>query len=48
MLRAVRRTCSKLTPGLQEESLGFFRDLLGKILWDKAMEARWPKEIGQY
>ncbi|GAB0182109.1 hypothetical protein GRJ2_000676200 [Grus japonensis] len=41
ILRAARRACSKLTTlGFRRADFGLFRDLLGRIPWDKALEGR--------
>ncbi|GAB0192671.1 hypothetical protein GRJ2_001732400 [Grus japonensis] len=41
ILRAVRRADSKLTTlDLRRVDLGLFRDLLGRVSWDKALEGR--------
>ncbi|MCQ4179366.1 hypothetical protein FK518_27770, partial [Klebsiella pneumoniae] len=41
ILRAVRRACSKLsTLDFRRADFGLFRDLLGKVPWDKALEGR--------
>ncbi|GAB0202575.1 mitochondrial enolase superfamily member 1 [Grus japonensis] len=41
ILRAARRVCSKLTTlDLRRADFGLFRDLLGRIPWDKALEGR--------
>ncbi|GAB0190228.1 hypothetical protein GRJ2_001488100 [Grus japonensis] len=41
ILRAARRACSKLaTLDFRRADFGLFRDLLGRIPWDKALEAR--------
>ncbi|GAB0203608.1 hypothetical protein GRJ2_002826400 [Grus japonensis] len=41
ILRAVRRARSKLTTlDFRRADFGLFRDLLGRILWDKALEGR--------
>ncbi|GAB0198633.1 hypothetical protein GRJ2_002328700 [Grus japonensis] len=53
ILRAVRRAHSKLTTlDLRRADFGLFRDLLGRIPWDKALEGRgaqdsWPIFKGQ-
>ncbi|GAB0190077.1 hypothetical protein GRJ2_001473000 [Grus japonensis] len=40
-LRAARRACSKLTTlDFRRADFGLFRDLLGRIPWDKALEGR--------
>ncbi|GAB0189368.1 hypothetical protein GRJ2_001402100 [Grus japonensis] len=45
ILRAVRRAHSKLTTlGLRRANFGFFRDLLGRVSWDKALEGREAQE----
>ncbi|GAB0206950.1 hypothetical protein GRJ2_003160600 [Grus japonensis] len=41
ILRAARRACSKLTTlDFRRADFGLFRDLLGRIPWDKALEGR--------
>ncbi|GAB0176173.1 calcium-independent phospholipase A2-gamma [Grus japonensis] len=41
ILRAARRVCSKLTTlDFRGADFGLFRDLLGRIPWDKALEGR--------
>ncbi|GAB0207656.1 mitochondrial enolase superfamily member 1 [Grus japonensis] len=41
ILRAARRVCSKLTTlEFRRADFGLFRDLLGRIPWDKALEGR--------
>ncbi|GAB0206060.1 hypothetical protein GRJ2_003071600 [Grus japonensis] len=41
ILRAARRACSKLTTlDFSRADFGLFRDLLGRIPWDKALEGR--------
>ncbi|GAB0205871.1 hypothetical protein GRJ2_003052700 [Grus japonensis] len=41
ILRAARRACSKLTTlAFSRADFGLFRDLLGRIPWDKALEGR--------
>ncbi|GAB0203811.1 hypothetical protein GRJ2_002846700 [Grus japonensis] len=41
ILRAARRACSKLTTlDFRRAGFGLFRDLLGRIPWDKALEGR--------
>ncbi|PKU41091.1 glycerol kinase [Limosa lapponica baueri] len=45
ILRAVRRTHSKLTTlNFRRAVFGFFRDLLGGVSWDKALEGRGAQE----
>jgi len=45
ILRAAWRAHSKLTiQYFRRADLGLFRDLLGRISWDKAMEGRGPQE----
>ncbi|GAB0189054.1 hypothetical protein GRJ2_001370700 [Grus japonensis] len=46
ILRAVRRVHSKLTTlDFRRADFGLFRDLLGRLLWDKAQEGRGAQEI---
>ncbi|GAB0182061.1 mitochondrial enolase superfamily member 1 [Grus japonensis] len=41
IIRAARRACSKLTTlGFRRADFGLFRDLLGRIPWDKALKGR--------
>ncbi|GAB0183467.1 hypothetical protein GRJ2_000812000 [Grus japonensis] len=41
ILRAARRACSKLTTlDFRRADFGLFRDLLGRVPWDKALEGR--------
>ncbi|GAB0182547.1 hypothetical protein GRJ2_000720000 [Grus japonensis] len=41
ILRAARRACSKLTTlDFRRADFGLFRDLLGRIPWDKVLEGR--------
>ncbi|GAB0202830.1 hypothetical protein GRJ2_002748600 [Grus japonensis] len=41
ILRAARRVCSKLTTlAFSRADFGLFRDLLGRLPWDKALEGR--------
>ncbi|GAB0183945.1 mitochondrial enolase superfamily member 1 [Grus japonensis] len=40
ILRAARRACSKLNTLDFREQTGLFRDLLGRIPWDKALEGK--------
>ncbi|GAB0181714.1 hypothetical protein GRJ2_000636700 [Grus japonensis] len=41
ILRAVRRACSKLTTlDFRRADFGLFRDLLGRIPWDKVLKGR--------
>jgi len=45
ILRAARRVCSKLTTlDFRTADFGLLRDLLGRILWDKALEGRGAQE----
>ncbi|GAB0191026.1 hypothetical protein GRJ2_001567900 [Grus japonensis] len=45
ILRAVRRAHSKLTTlDFRRADFGLFRDLLGRVPWDKALEGRGPQE----
>ncbi|GAB0179229.1 mitochondrial enolase superfamily member 1 [Grus japonensis] len=45
ILRAARRAHSKLTTlDFRRADFGLFRDLLGRILWDKALEGRGARE----
>ena len=45
ILRAARRARSKLTTlDFKRADFGFFRDLLGRIPWDKALEGRWAQD----
>jgi len=45
ILRAVRRMRSKLaTLDFRRADFGLFRDLLGRIQWDKALEGRGTQE----
>jgi len=45
MLRAVRRVQSKLTAlNFRTADFGIFRDLLGRVPWDKALEGREAQE----
>ena len=45
ILRAVRRAQSKLTTlDFRRADFGLFRDLLGRIPWDKAVEGRVAQE----
>ncbi|GAB0181438.1 hypothetical protein GRJ2_000609100 [Grus japonensis] len=45
ILRAVRRVHSKLTTlDLRRADFGLFRDLLGRVPWDKALEGRGAQE----
>jgi len=45
ILRAVRRACSKLTTlDFSRAEFGLFRDLLGRVPWDKALEGRGAQE----
>ncbi|GAB0187663.1 hypothetical protein GRJ2_001231600 [Grus japonensis] len=47
ILRAVRRALSKLTTlDFSRADFGLFRDLLGRVPWDKALEEEGPKEAG--
>ncbi|PKU44425.1 hypothetical protein llap_5257 [Limosa lapponica baueri] len=44
--RALRRAYSKLTAlDFRRKDFGLFRDLLGKLPWDKALEGRGAQEI---
>lgn len=44
-LRAERRVKSKLiTMDFRWADFGFFKDLLGRVLWDKALEGRGTQE----
>lgn len=39
VLMAVRRSCSKLTAlDFRKTNCGFFKDILGKVSWEKALE----------
>ena len=43
--RSVRRTHSKLTTlDFRRADFGLFRDLLGRVVWDKALEERGAQE----
>ncbi|GAB0204724.1 highly reducing polyketide synthase PKS6 [Grus japonensis] len=45
ILRAARRVRSKLTtPDFKRADFGLFRDLLGRVAWDKALEGRGAQE----
>lgn len=45
ILRAERRMKSKLTTmDFRRADFGFFKNLLGRVLWDKALEGRGAKE----
>ncbi|GAB0189057.1 hypothetical protein GRJ2_001371000 [Grus japonensis] len=45
ILRAARRVHSKLTTlDFRRADFGLFRDLLGRVLWDKALEGRGAQE----
>ncbi|GAB0204721.1 hypothetical protein GRJ2_002937700 [Grus japonensis] len=45
ILRAARRVHSKLTtPDFKRADFGLFRDLLGRVPWDKALEGRGAQE----
>ena len=45
ILRAMSRACSKLTTlDFRRADFGLFRDLLGKVSWDKALEGRGAQE----
>ncbi|KAK4832375.1 hypothetical protein QYF61_022230 [Mycteria americana] len=45
ILRALRRVHSKLTAlGFRRADFGLFRDLLGRVPWDKALEGRGAQE----
>ena len=45
ILRAVRREQSKLpTLNFRRENFSLFRDLLGQVPWDKALEGRGAQE----
>ncbi|GAB0193175.1 hypothetical protein GRJ2_001782800 [Grus japonensis] len=45
ILRAARRVCSKLTTlDFRRADFGLFRDLLGTVPWDKALEERGAQE----
>ncbi|PKU36894.1 hypothetical protein llap_12800 [Limosa lapponica baueri] len=47
ILRAVRRVCSKFTTlDFRRADFGLFRDLLGRVPRDKALEGRGPNEAG--
>ena len=49
ILRAARRTHSKLTTlDFRRADFGLFRDLLGRVPWDKALKGREPKKAGEY
>ncbi|GAB0179197.1 hypothetical protein GRJ2_000385000 [Grus japonensis] len=45
ILRAARRARSKLTTlDFRRADFGLFRDLLGRVPWDKALEGRWAQD----
>ena len=45
ILRAVRRVCSKLTTlRFRRADFGLFRDVLGRVPWEKALEGRRAQE----
>jgi len=45
ILRAARRTHSKLTTlDFRRADFGLFRDLFGRVLWDKALEGKGGKK----
>ena len=45
ILRAVRRAHTKLaTLDFRRADIGLFRDLLGRVAWDKALEGRGAQE----
>ncbi|GAB0210231.1 hypothetical protein GRJ2_003488900 [Grus japonensis] len=45
ILRAAKRAHSKLTTlDFRRADFGLFRDLLGRIPWDKALEGRGPQD----
>ncbi|GAB0183649.1 hypothetical protein GRJ2_000830200 [Grus japonensis] len=47
ILRAARRVHSKLTTlDFRRADFGLFRDLLGRVPWEKALEERGAQEIG--
>lgn len=43
--KAARRVCSKFKIlDFRRAEFGLFRDLLGKVPWDKALKARWAQK----